>query len=159
MPFQSYKQQKFMFAKHPKIAKEWAEKYGTVSKRKKNIKHKMISGVTNIADKAAYLYGKSKEGSSLREFIKSVNKAKATNSLAYKKTIEKLGNIAKSGGSLGAAKLSPVIAGGVLAGATLAGAAAIGLASRKTNRAIAKYSQETNKAQDELTKLIKSRRK
>lgn len=28
MPFKSAKQQKYMFAKHPKIAKRWADKYG-----------------------------------------------------------------------------------------------------------------------------------
>lgn len=34
MSFKSYKQQKFMFAKHPKIAKKWAHKYGTKKKPK-----------------------------------------------------------------------------------------------------------------------------
>jgi|WetSurMetagenome_2_1015567.scaffolds.fasta_scaffold210359_2 hypothetical protein len=29
MPFKSQAQRKFMFAKHPKIAHEWSEKYGT----------------------------------------------------------------------------------------------------------------------------------
>jgi hypothetical protein len=28
MPFQSKKQQGYMFAKHPKIAKKWEKKYG-----------------------------------------------------------------------------------------------------------------------------------
>lgn len=28
MPFKSKSQQRFMFAKHPKIAKEWVSKYG-----------------------------------------------------------------------------------------------------------------------------------
>lgn len=28
MPFKSKAQQKFMFAKHPQIAKRWADKYG-----------------------------------------------------------------------------------------------------------------------------------
>lgn len=28
MPFKSKAQQKFMFAKHPQIAKRWAKKYG-----------------------------------------------------------------------------------------------------------------------------------
>lgn len=28
MPFQSKKQQAYMFAKHPKIARKWAKKYG-----------------------------------------------------------------------------------------------------------------------------------
>lgn len=32
MPFRSYRQQKYMFAKHPKIAKRWADKYGTKRK-------------------------------------------------------------------------------------------------------------------------------
>lgn len=32
MPFKSKKQMKFMFAKHPKIAKRWAKKYGTPKK-------------------------------------------------------------------------------------------------------------------------------
>jgi hypothetical protein len=29
MPFRSAKQRRFMFAKHPVIAKRWAKKYGT----------------------------------------------------------------------------------------------------------------------------------
>ena len=32
MPSKSYAQQKFMFAKHPEIAKRWAHKYGTKEK-------------------------------------------------------------------------------------------------------------------------------
>lgn len=29
MPFKSEKQRKFMWSKHPKIAEEWANKYGS----------------------------------------------------------------------------------------------------------------------------------
>lgn len=29
MPFKSEAQRRFMYAKHPKIAKRWADKYGT----------------------------------------------------------------------------------------------------------------------------------
>lgn len=37
MPFKSKKQRKFMFAKHPKIAKRWARKYGArIVKRKRS---------------------------------------------------------------------------------------------------------------------------
>jgi hypothetical protein len=36
MPFKSAKQRRYMFAKHPKIARRWAKKYGTkVRGRKK----------------------------------------------------------------------------------------------------------------------------
>lgn len=36
MPFKSEAQRKFMYAKHPAIAKRWAEKYGTeIAKKKK----------------------------------------------------------------------------------------------------------------------------
>ena len=35
MPFKSAKQRRFMFARHPKIAKRWAKKYGTKIKRGK----------------------------------------------------------------------------------------------------------------------------
>jgi hypothetical protein len=38
MPFRSVKQRKFMFAKHPEIAKKWVAKYGggiVPSKKKK----------------------------------------------------------------------------------------------------------------------------
>ena len=35
MPFKSVKQKKFMFAKHPKIAKKWADKYGVEPTKKK----------------------------------------------------------------------------------------------------------------------------
>jgi hypothetical protein len=33
MPFKSEKQRKFMWAKHPKIAKKWTAKYGSKIKR------------------------------------------------------------------------------------------------------------------------------
>ncbi len=36
MPFKSAKQRRFMFARHPKIAKRWAKKYGTKIRRKKH---------------------------------------------------------------------------------------------------------------------------
>jgi hypothetical protein len=35
MPFKSVKQRKFMYAKHPTIAKTWAKKYGAKVRRKK----------------------------------------------------------------------------------------------------------------------------
>jgi len=35
MPFKSTKQQRYMFAKHPKIAEKWAKKYGTIKKSAK----------------------------------------------------------------------------------------------------------------------------
>ena len=38
MPFRSVKQRKFMFAKHPQIAKRWAKEYGTEPKPKKKKK-------------------------------------------------------------------------------------------------------------------------
>lgn len=34
MPFRSAKQRRYMFAKHPQIAKRWAKKYGTKPKPK-----------------------------------------------------------------------------------------------------------------------------
>ena len=34
MPFKSYKQQRFMFWKHPRIARRWARVYGTLRKPK-----------------------------------------------------------------------------------------------------------------------------
>ena len=33
MPFKSKSQQKFMYAKHPGIAKKWDEEYGTKNKK------------------------------------------------------------------------------------------------------------------------------
>lgn len=37
MPFKSAKQRRYLFAKHPKIARKWAKKYGTkVRGKKKN---------------------------------------------------------------------------------------------------------------------------
>ena len=30
MPFKSLKQQRYLFMKHPKLAKKWAKKYGTL---------------------------------------------------------------------------------------------------------------------------------
>ena len=35
MPFKSRKQEKYMWAKHPKIAREWEDKYGTFKSKKK----------------------------------------------------------------------------------------------------------------------------
>lgn len=35
MPFKSARQRRFMFAKHPKVAKRWARKYGTKPRGKK----------------------------------------------------------------------------------------------------------------------------
>ena len=37
-PFRSAKQRRYMFAKHPKIAKRWAKKYGTKIKKGKRKK-------------------------------------------------------------------------------------------------------------------------
>jgi len=34
MPFKSYKQQKYMFARLPEVAKRWSKKYGTKKKPK-----------------------------------------------------------------------------------------------------------------------------
>lgn len=34
MPFRSLKQRKFMYAKHPEIAKRWAKKYGNKVEKK-----------------------------------------------------------------------------------------------------------------------------
>jgi hypothetical protein len=49
MPFKSKAQQKYMFAKHPKIAKRWAGKYGVsknlpehVKKAVKRSKYKVL---------------------------------------------------------------------------------------------------------------------
>jgi len=38
MPFRSAKQRRYMFARHPRIAKRWAKKYGTKVRRKKKRK-------------------------------------------------------------------------------------------------------------------------
>ena len=35
MPFKSVKQRKFLYAKHPKLARKWAKKYGTKIRRKR----------------------------------------------------------------------------------------------------------------------------
>lgn len=35
MPFRSQKQRRFLWAKHPEIAKEWTEKYGSKIKKGK----------------------------------------------------------------------------------------------------------------------------
>jgi len=42
MPFQSNKQQRFMWANHPDIARRWTKKYGSVSK--KAIRKKLLKG-------------------------------------------------------------------------------------------------------------------
>jgi hypothetical protein len=35
MPFRSTKQRRYMWAKHPKIARKWTNKYGSKIRRKK----------------------------------------------------------------------------------------------------------------------------
>lgn len=35
MPFRSARQRRFMFAKHPQIARRWAKKYGTKPRKKR----------------------------------------------------------------------------------------------------------------------------
>jgi hypothetical protein len=35
MPFKSARQRRYLFLKHPKLAKKWARKYGTKIRRKK----------------------------------------------------------------------------------------------------------------------------
>lgn len=35
MPFKSEKQRRFMWKKHPKIAKRWAKKYGSKARKSK----------------------------------------------------------------------------------------------------------------------------
>ena len=38
MPFRSLKQRKYMYAKHPEIAKRWAKKHGSKIVKKKKAK-------------------------------------------------------------------------------------------------------------------------
>jgi len=38
MPFKSFKQQKYLFAKEPALAKKWANKYGVLKKDKEGRK-------------------------------------------------------------------------------------------------------------------------
>lgn len=38
MPFRSAKQRRYLFAKHPKMAKRWAKKYGTKPRPKRRKK-------------------------------------------------------------------------------------------------------------------------
>lgn len=47
MPFQSKAQQRFMFAKHPEMAKEWAEKTPDISKLPEHTKKMAFGGETN----------------------------------------------------------------------------------------------------------------
>jgi hypothetical protein len=44
MPFKSGKQRKFLWAKHPKIARKWAEKYGseTINERISRARKKKV---------------------------------------------------------------------------------------------------------------------
>lgn len=46
MPFRSEAQRKFLFAKHPKIAKRWAKKYG-IPKNLPKRKKKKYSSLSN----------------------------------------------------------------------------------------------------------------
>ncbi len=43
MPFQSKKQEKYLWANNPNIAKKWTDKYGTFKKNKKKKKKKIIT--------------------------------------------------------------------------------------------------------------------
>tara|TARA_R100000781_G_scaffold107038_1_gene71132 strand:+ start:365 stop:487 length:123 start_codon:yes stop_codon:yes gene_type:complete len=40
MPFKSEKQRRYLWKNNPKLAKEWAEKYGSKPKKKKRKKKK-----------------------------------------------------------------------------------------------------------------------
>ena len=40
MPFRSAKQRRFMYARHPALAKRWAKKYGTKVRKAKHRKAK-----------------------------------------------------------------------------------------------------------------------
>ena len=42
MPFKSKKQRKFMWARHPEIARRWTEKYGSKIQSKKKKKKKGV---------------------------------------------------------------------------------------------------------------------
>lgn len=42
MPFKSEKQRRFMWAKHPEIARRWAHKYGSKPKKRKGKKNRKI---------------------------------------------------------------------------------------------------------------------
>ena len=54
MPFSSYRQQRFMFWKHPKIARRWAHKYGTKKKPKGyRPRNSRKSGVASKTDPVA----------------------------------------------------------------------------------------------------------
>lgn len=48
MPFQSEDQMRFMFAKHPEIAKRWAHKYGVPKKLPKKKKKKKYAYRGNL---------------------------------------------------------------------------------------------------------------
>ena len=50
-PFKSKSQQRYMFAKHPKIAKRWANKYGI----SKNMPEKMSKA--GMSRKRKYMHG------------------------------------------------------------------------------------------------------
>lgn len=49
MPFQSEKQRKFMWAKHPDIARRWTQEYNTAD-RSDAIKRRLQGGKANTND-------------------------------------------------------------------------------------------------------------
>lgn len=51
MPFKSKQQQKFMFARHPKIAKEWAEKTPNIKSLPKYANEAKVKGFVNSKKK------------------------------------------------------------------------------------------------------------
>jgi len=55
MPFKSEKQRRFLWSKHPEIARRWSKEYGSTpeaekkkdSKRKRKIRHRRTAGTSD----------------------------------------------------------------------------------------------------------------
>jgi len=54
MPFKSKAQMRFMFAKHPEIAKRWAKEYGVPKKLSKKVVTKKFKGITSKKKKYGF---------------------------------------------------------------------------------------------------------
>lgn len=91
-----------------------------------------------------------------RDFIANAEANKATESPAFKRTIQAIGK--QFGPNAGAATVGPVIGIGATAAAGALGAVAIARAGNKLNKQVKAYGEDTIKRQDELLAAAKAQR-
>jgi hypothetical protein len=163
MPFRSIQQKKWMYANKPIIAERWSREFPNqknLPKKVKKVKHKInpaVAGMVNFgtrSDPAKYPEGYFQE---LGDRIQ-----------ANKQQIVRMGKMSTGSSMLKAAgdavkfaanvKIPSALGYGAVIGAGYLGAKAITDASKKANREIKSYGEQTSKQQSDIIKGIKERR-